>query len=55
MSFGEVEANLRWKRERAEHVMEHLIREGMAWIDDQTPEKQRWFWFPAFFQSERKI
>uniref|UniRef100_H2Y717 Vacuolar-sorting protein SNF8 n=1 Tax=Ciona savignyi TaxID=51511 RepID=H2Y717_CIOSA len=49
VSNSDIEAMYNWQTERIQHVMEHLVREGMAWIDTQTPNKETWFWFPAFF------
>jgi len=43
---------LSWTSERIESVVNHLVHEGMAWIDNQAPNGERWFWIPAFFTSK---
>jgi len=47
-------SRLSWKRERCQCVIDHLLREGMAWIDSQTADDEDSFWFPAFFLEEKK-
>jgi len=37
---------LSWDRERAERALEHLLKEGLAWLDDQ---QGRSYWFPSLF------
>ena len=54
VSLSDIEKSLSWKEERTQNLLEHLIKEGMCWIDDQTTDKQRWYWFPALFTSEKK-
>ncbi|CAK8692397.1 vacuolar-sorting protein SNF8-like [Clavelina lepadiformis] len=55
MSVSEVVKKLSWKSERCEHVIDHLTHEGMAWVDDQTPTNERWYWFPALFTAEQQF
>jgi hypothetical protein len=31
-------------------VKELVLQEGMAWVDNQAPEKQ--FWFPSLFSAD---
>ncbi|XP_069111291.1 vacuolar-sorting protein SNF8-like [Argopecten irradians] len=39
---------LKWEEERAMRALEFMVKEGLAWLDDQaTPERQ--YWFPSFF------
>ena len=43
---------LAWDEARVAAVMDLLVREGMAWVDDQytspaTGAQERAFWFPA--------
>jgi len=38
---------LNWNRERISRVLDHMLHEGMAWVDDQGQE--RLFWFPSLF------
>eukprot|EP00475_Leptophrys_vorax_P045364 TRINITY_DN9389_c0_g1_i1.p1 TRINITY_DN9389_c0_g1~~TRINITY_DN9389_c0_g1_i1.p1 ORF type:complete len:252 (-),score=87.48 TRINITY_DN9389_c0_g1_i1:71-826(-) len=42
-------AELRWPKRRAEVVLELLMKEGMAWIDTQSPDKEPQYWFPSLF------
>jgi len=36
-----------WEVERADRALEHLVKEGLAWVDDQAAAKL--YWFPALF------
>lgn len=38
---------LSWTAERAGHVMDHLLKEGMVWVDSQASETH--FYFPSLF------
>lgn len=38
---------LKWEEERAVRTMNFMVKEGLAWIDDQAKERQ--YWFPSFF------
>ncbi|KAM8947825.1 vacuolar-sorting protein SNF8 [Pelodytes ibericus] len=50
VTVGEIKSSLNWETERAKHVLEHLLKEGLAWIDSQaTGEAQ--YWFPALFSE----
>nr|CAB3266431.1 vacuolar-sorting protein SNF8-like [Phallusia mammillata] len=55
VSASQVQSALLWSPERTQQVLEHLTREGMAWADDQAKDKQRLYWFPALFNSDRKL
>jgi len=37
-----------WDRERAQRALDHLVKEGLAWVDDQS--KNTLYWFPALFR-----
>ncbi|XP_065840253.1 vacuolar-sorting protein SNF8-like [Oscarella lobularis] len=37
--------DLNWQKIRALHALEHLVHEGMAWVDDQASERH--YWFPS--------
>lgn len=37
---------LTWDLERAERALEHMVKEGLAWIDTQ---QGRSYWFPSLF------
>ena len=32
-------------------LQEHLVHEGMAWIDDQADGSERLYWFPGLFET----
>jgi len=36
-----------WGVERSQRALDHLVKEGLAWVDDQGGE--RLYWFPALF------
>lgn len=48
VTVGEVVSSLKWETERATRVLEHLLKEGMAWIDTQAPKEPQ-YWLPALF------
>lgn len=33
------------------HLQDHLVREGMAWVDDQGQDGERLYWFPGIFEN----
>lgn len=41
-----LKASLGWPDDRLSRVMTGLLREGMAWIDDQC-DGERQYWFPS--------
>jgi hypothetical protein len=47
-----IEAELKWRRDRINNVLELLVREGMAWIDDQHESGERAYWFPSLMGKE---
>nr|XP_002125395.1 vacuolar-sorting protein SNF8 [Ciona intestinalis] len=49
VSHADVKSVYNWQPERVQDVLEHLTKEGMAWVDTQTPNKETWYWFPALF------
>nr|XP_022305164.1 vacuolar-sorting protein SNF8-like [Crassostrea virginica] len=40
--------SLKWEEERASRALDYMVREGLAWVDDQAPG-DRQYWFPSFF------
>ncbi|XP_031990206.1 vacuolar-sorting protein SNF8 isoform X1 [Corvus moneduloides] len=48
VTVSEIRASLRWETERARQVLEHLLKEGMAWLDTQAPGEPQ-YWLPALF------
>ncbi|CAG2247440.1 EAP30 [Mytilus edulis] len=43
----ELMSQLKWEDERASRALNFMVKEGLAWVDDQGKERQ--FWFPSFF------
>ncbi|NXR86821.1 SNF8 protein, partial [Hypocryptadius cinnamomeus] len=50
VTVSEIRDSLRWETERAKQVLEHLLKEGMAWLDVQAPAEPQ-FWLPALFSE----
>ncbi|KAM7029760.1 vacuolar-sorting protein SNF8 isoform 4-T4 [Acridotheres tristis] len=46
VTVSEIRGSLKWEMERAKQ--DHLLKEGMAWLDLQAPAEPQ-FWFPALF------
>ena len=34
-------------------VQTQMVQEGMVWIDDQAPDRERTYWFPVLVASLR--
>lgn len=51
VSCPHLQRSLSWTEERTMNVLEHLVQEGMAWVDDQSPDRHRWFWFPSLIND----
>ncbi|XP_064401751.1 vacuolar-sorting protein SNF8-like [Halichondria panicea] len=49
-SVGELVKELGWTEMRAHSILDHLVRESMAWVDDQSGE-ERLYWFPGLFSN----
>lgn len=47
LSISDVCSKAGWAAKRAEDVLEALLREGLAMIDDGAPDRTRLYWFPA--------
>lgn len=41
--------DLAWDPQRADIALAHLVREGMAWVDEQADDTQ--YWFPGLFNT----
>lgn len=46
-------SSLGWTSERSIRALEHLLRAGVAWRDDQS--KPTSYWFPAFFDKAQEV
>ncbi|XP_068747293.1 vacuolar-sorting protein SNF8-like isoform X1 [Montipora capricornis] len=47
-SVATLTKDLGWERDRAMQVLDHMVHEEMAWVDDQAPN-ERLYWFPGLF------
>ncbi|GCC29388.1 vacuolar-sorting protein SNF8 [Chiloscyllium punctatum] len=50
VTVSEIKSSLKWDAERTNQVLEHLLKEGLAWIDKQAPEEPQ-YWLPALFSD----
>ncbi|CAB1434270.1 unnamed protein product [Pleuronectes platessa] len=50
VTVGEIKEGLKWEKERACHVLDHLLKEGLAWVDSQAAGESQ-YWFPALFSE----
>ncbi|XP_041282468.1 vacuolar-sorting protein SNF8, partial [Onychostruthus taczanowskii] len=50
VTVSEIRESLKWETERAKQVLDHLLKEGMAWLDAQAPAEPQ-FWLPALFSE----
>ncbi|KAF3813628.1 hypothetical protein GH733_018781 [Mirounga leonina] len=48
VTVSDIKASLKWETERARQVLEHLLKEGLAWLDLQAPWEAH-YWLPALF------
>ncbi|XP_057277423.1 vacuolar-sorting protein SNF8 isoform X2 [Pezoporus wallicus] len=48
VTVSEIRSSLKWEMERAKQVLEHLLKEGMAWLDMQAAGEPQ-YWLPALF------
>lgn len=43
-------SELGWEQERINRAMQHLLQEGLAWLDEQD-EQEKLYWFPGLFPA----
>lgn len=48
ITVSELTSVLKWDNHRARKNVDLLVQEGIAWVDKQTGEEDK-FWFPSFF------
>ncbi|XP_039769449.1 vacuolar-sorting protein SNF8 isoform X5 [Ornithorhynchus anatinus] len=48
VTVGEIRTCLKWETQRAQQVLDHLLKEGLAWLDLQGPGEAQ-YWLPALF------
>ena len=44
-----LQRELKWEAERAQKALDHMVKEGLAWLDDQGEDTL--YWFPSFFTA----
>lgn len=42
---------LRWDDRRTDIVLEHLVKEGIAWVDSQSTDTVQ-YWIPSLFLQQ---
>lgn len=45
-----LERELRWEGERTQKALDHMVKEGLAWLDIQG-ENEPLYWFPSLFTA----
>lgn len=50
VSKSVLEKELRWEEGRAQRALDHMVKEGFAWIDEQG-EEENLYWFPSLFAA----
>ncbi|XP_056006977.1 vacuolar-sorting protein SNF8-like [Ostrea edulis] len=48
VSMKSLMASLKWEEERVMRALDYMVKEGLAWVDDQG-SGDRQYWFPSFF------
>eukprot|EP00040_Diaphanoeca_grandis_P015443 m.78835 g.78835 ORF g.78835 m.78835 type:complete len:245 (-) comp25158_c0_seq3:169-903(-) len=48
---SELQQQLSWDSDRAQGVLEHMVKEGMAWVDAQTGQDHSDYWFPGLVSN----
>lgn len=41
---------LRWELDRAQKALDHMVKEGLAWLDEQGDDETL-YWFPSLFTA----
>jgi ESCRT-II complex subunit VPS22 len=50
VSVSVLHDHLKWESERAQKALDHMVKEGLAWIDKQNPREDL-YWFPSLFSA----
>lgn len=50
VSVSQLKQSLNWEEERVQKALDHMVKEGLAWIDLQSPEENL-YWFPSLFSA----
>ncbi|VDD82218.1 unnamed protein product [Mesocestoides corti] len=51
VAVGYCVQKLDWIHERAQAALDHLLKEGMAWVDEASESGERTYWFPSLFTT----
>ncbi|ELU12152.1 hypothetical protein CAPTEDRAFT_177076 [Capitella teleta] len=46
----ELQKELKWEKERSYRALDYMVKEGLAWVDDQSRPHQQ-YWFPGLFSD----
>ena len=41
---------LKWENTRAQKALDHMVKEGLSWLDNQA-EEESLYWFPSLFTA----
>lgn len=50
ISISFLQKELNWEKERSQKALDHLINQGLAWIDLQNPQEAIYY-FPSLFTA----
>lgn len=50
VDVSKIQSQLNWQQDRIVRALDYMVKEGLAWVDDQSP-KGRHYWFPALFSD----
>ena len=49
-SISTLQGELHWEKDRAQKALEHMVKLGLAWLDEQD-EQETLYWFPSLFTA----
>ena len=44
-----IQQKFSWDTIRTSNALEKIVKDGMAWVDNQTSDNMTYYWFPALF------
>lgn len=50
ISVSLLESDLKWEKDRAQKAMDHMVKMGLAWLDEQD-NNGTLYWFPSLFNA----
>lgn len=51
ITMSDVQGTLKWDAERGHRALDYMVKEGLAWVDDQAPGGRQ-YWFPGLFSTD---